>query len=449
MRDLLLTAIVVVLLPFCFTQPWIGFLGWTWIGTMNPHRIVFGYARELPWAMMLGGATLVGLLTTKDKKPVPWNLQLGLMVVLLVYFTFTTLFAWAPEEAWDQWTRVMKVVVMAIIATKVIYSKQRIRWLLLVIALSVGYYGIKGGIWVIGTGGSERVHGPTGSFISQSNGIGLGLLMVIPLMFALAREEQRRWLRLFLHVSVALCILSVFFTYSRGAMLGMAATAPFLFMRSKRKFRAAMILVPFLVAGVMFAPDKLFQRAETIGSYEEDTSSMQRIQSWTVAWNIALEKPLTGAGFSFESFPSSERWLRYGNPDLMKFMDYSRAAHSVYFQILGHHGFVALALFLWLMLSTIRTCNQLRKRTAGKPELEWIGNYASAIRICLIGYMVSGAFLSTGYFDLAWVYCTFTAILSREMPAKPVPAWREPAARVVQEPGLSATGSTHGRRSGA
>src|SRR5262245_57307827 len=162
---------------------------------MNPHRIVFGFAQSIPWAMIVGGAALAGLLATKDKKPVPWNTQLVLIVILMFFFTFTTLFAWAPEPAWAQSDRVMKVLVMAIIPTTVIYGKERSRLLLLVIALSIGYYRVKGGVWTILTGGGERVHGPSQSFISQSNGIGLGLVMVIPIMVALLAEEKRKWYR--------------------------------------------------------------------------------------------------------------------------------------------------------------------------------------------------------------------------------------------------------------
>ena len=460
MRDLLLAAIVFGMLPLCFLRPWVGFLMWTWIGMMNPHRLTFGFAYDFHWAMIVGAATLAGLLLTRDKKPVPWNTQLVLMAVLPAYFTFTSLFAWAPDAAWEQWERVMKVIVMAIIATTVIYGKERIRWLLIVIALSIGYYGIKGGIWVIATGGGERVHGPANSFISQSNGIGVGLLMVVPIMLALAREESRKWVRGFFNASAALCMISTVFTYSRGAMLGLAAAAPFLFMRSKRKFVAALVLAPVIAAGILWAPDKLFERAETIGGYEEDISAMQRIQSWTVAWNIAVESPLTGAGFNFESFPGNDRWLSYSDPALYKYLDHSASAHSIYFQMLGQHGIVALGLYLFLIFSTLWKCKRLEKRTAGDPELEWIGNYASAIRICLIGYMVSGAFLSTAYFDLAWVYYSFTAILSRELPEHAVAtrklamsengarARMAPAAQVEQKPSPSGIGSAHSRKAG-
>lgn len=460
MRDLLLAAIVFGLVPVCFLRPWVGFLIWTWIGMMSPHWLVFGFARDIHWAMIVGGATLAGLLITRDKKSPLWNTQLVLMAVLLAYFTFTTLFAWAPDAAWEKWILVMKVIVMAILATMVIYGKDRIRWLLIVIALSIGYYGIKGGIWVIATGGVDRVYGPSGGFMTQSNGIGVGLLMVVPIMLALAREQSHKWRRWFFNLAAGLSAISVIFTYSRGAMLGMVAAAPFMFMRSKRKFLAALVLAPVLFAGVLWAPDELFERAETIATYQEDRSAMQRIHTWIVAWNIAVENPLTGAGFEFESSPDVGRWLSYGDPDINQYLTHAPSAHSIYFQMLGQHGFVALGLYLLLMFSTLWQCKRLTRRTAGDPELEWIGNYASAIRICLIGYMVSGAFLSSAYFDLAWVYYSFTAILSRELPENAgatqklamsgsgARAQMAPAAQVGQKRNPSGIGSARSRKAG-
>lgn len=447
MRDLLLAGAVLVLLPVCFLRPWVGFLAWTWISMMSPQWYTWGFAREMQWAAIVGGVTLAGLLFARDRKPVPWNTQLVLMVVLLAYFTFTSFFAWDPEAAWEKWKLVMKIVVMVILTTMVIYGKDRIRWLLTVIALSVGFYGIKGGIWAIATGGVYSVQGPSGGFMSMGNGIGIGLLMVVPIMLALLREQPHRWQRWGFGFAAGLSTISIIFTYSRGALLGLAASASFMFLRSNRKLLIALALAPVIFAGVLWAPAKLFERAETIGTYQKDNSAMQRIHTWIVAWNIAAESPVTGAGFDFDSISNRERWFRHGAPDIYQHMDFVQSAHSIYFQVLGQHGFVAFGLWLFLMFSTLSKCKSLAKRTAGDPEIEWIGNYASAIRISLIGYMVSGAFVSTAYFDLAWVYYSFTAILSRELPAH-AGATQRLAMQVGQVPSRNEFGSAQDRKAG-
>jgi len=192
MRDYVLTAVVFALVPVCFARPWLGILAWYWIGLMNPHRLTWSFAYTMPFALMVGAATLLGALFAKDRRPVPWNRELVLIAVLLAYFTLTTFFSWAPQHAWPQLEKVAKIIFMTFVATMFIYGKDRIRGLLLVIVASIGFYGFKGGIWTILRGGSERVQGPENSFIDGNTFLGLALNMVIPLLVALARDESRR-----------------------------------------------------------------------------------------------------------------------------------------------------------------------------------------------------------------------------------------------------------------
>ncbi len=420
MRDYVLTAIVFALLPVCLARPWLGILAWYWIGLMNPHRLTWSFAYTMPFAMLVGGATLLGAVLAKDRRPIPWNRELILMAILLVYFTVTTFFAWAPAYAWPQWEKVAKVIFMTFVATMFIYGKDRIRALLFVVVASIGFYGFKGGIFSIVHGGAERVQGPENSFIDGNTFIGLALNMVIPLLVALALDESRRWMRRLLYLTAGLSVIASIFTYSRGAWLGLAVIIPLVLLQLKMTPR--IIVVIGLVLSAAFAsaifPEKVFQRADTIANYEEDGSANQRLESWSVAWNVAKDRPLVGAGFEFE-WANDGRWLEYGSEKYRDFMTAankdSAAAHSIYFQVLGQHGFVAFFIFLWLLVSVHLTLLRIRATGRKDPDIAWIGTYATGLLIGLVGYVVSGAFLSSAYFDLAWLYFALAAVLSREI----------------------------------
>jgi probable O-glycosylation ligase (exosortase A-associated) len=415
MRDVALTALVFGLLPFCFARPWIGILAWYWMGLMNPHMFTWGFARGIPFAMLIAVATLTGTLVARDRRPIPWNRELVLVVALMAYFTLTTVFAWAPVQAWRYLEQVAKILLMTFVATMFIYGKTRVRALMLVIGLSLAFYGIKGAIFTVMTGGAHRVQAPEGIFIGENTFLGLALNMVIPILVCLARDEPRRALRVFLNFAAACCVLSSVFTYSRGALVGLAIVLPLLFLRDPRK---AWGTVGFLlVAGALvisFAPDKLWKRAETIETYQEDRSAMQRFRAWGVAWNVAKERPLTGAGFQFE-FADRARWLSYVDQDLAQYGRGVHAAHSLYFQVLGQHGFIALGLYLLLMGFTLTTLTRLRRRAATSSEGHWIGTYSDGLRIGIIAFAISGAFLSVAYFDLYFIFVAMTAILAREL----------------------------------
>ena len=302
MRDYVLTAFVFALLPVCVAKPWLGILAWYWIGLMNPHRLTWSFAYTMPFAMLVGGATLLGAVLAKDRRPIPWNRELILMAILLVYFTFTTFFAWAPAFAWPQWEKVAKVIFMTFVATMFIYGKDRIRALLFVIVASIGFYGFKGGIFSIVHGGAERVQGPENSFIDGNTFLGLALNMVIPLLVALALDESRRWVRRLLYLTAGLSVIASIFTYSRGAWLGLAVIIPLVLLQLKMTPRIVVVIGLVLSAAFASAifPEKVFQRADTIANYEEDGSANQRLESWSVAWNVAKDRPLVGAGFEFE-----------------------------------------------------------------------------------------------------------------------------------------------------
>ena len=78
------------------------------------------------------------------------------------------------------------------------------------------------------------------------------------------------------------------------------------------------------------------------------------------------------------------------------------AAHSIYFQILGNHGFVGLFLFIALWISTYRWAGWLRKNTPDIPEAHWARILGGMVQVSLLGYAVGGAFLSLAYFDLPY-----------------------------------------------
>ncbi len=414
MRDPVLLIVVLALLPFCAYRPWIGISVWYWFGLMNPHRLTWGFAYSLPFAEWIGGATLLGIFFAKDRKPIPWNRELVLVVCLIVYYTITTIFAWAPAEAWDTWAKVLKIVLFTYLATMFIYGKDRIRVIMLVIGLSIGFHALKGFIYLLSTGFAGRVSGPPQSFVSGNTFIGLAFNMTGPVLLVLAREEGRKWMKRLLYFAFVSTVISTIFTYSRGAYIGLAAILPLMFLQARQKFFAAIILIPALIVAPMVLPDRVFNRVDKIEGYEEDSSANQRLQSWTVAWNLAKDYPVTGGGFNFEYSPDEDRWMRYTDQKYSWALRHASAAHSIYFQTLGQHGFVCLGLFLALLLGTEMSLQKTKRLTKGRKESQWLASYATGLQIGLVGYMVSGAFLNSANFDLAFLYYAMSAILARE-----------------------------------
>ncbi|MFA9460969.1 putative O-glycosylation ligase, exosortase A system-associated [Thiohalorhabdus methylotrophus] len=412
MRDVALIIIFASLIPMVLVRPWTGVLVWSWIGFMNPHRLGWGIADQLPVAMVFGSLTLVAMWFQSDRKLVPLTRETVLIVLMMILFTVTTFTAWVPSAAWPQWEKVIKILGFALVTGMLIYGKKRIVALMAVMAGSIAFYGVKGAAFVVETAGQYRVKGPEHSFIGANTSLGLAMLMVIPVLAALAQEVERKWARMAIYGVMALTVVATVFTYSRGALLGLAVVIPLMLIKANKKLLLFLFMIPVAVKAPDLIPTKLIERAETMENYQQDRSAMQRIQAWGVGWNVAVERPLVGAGFKLERAPN-DLWLRYANWQDEHF-DSSRAAHSNYFQMLGEHGFLGLGLYLLLLFFTFDSLRKIKKQAPG-VGLGWMRKYADGLQVGLVAYAISGAFLSLAYFDLFYTFVILAGIMRREI----------------------------------
>lgn len=380
MRDLFVTLVVFGLLPAAFLQPWIGVLLWSWIGYMNPHRLSWGFAYEFPFAMLVALAVLAGLLISKEDKRIPWTRESKILAAFIVWMGVTTVFAVHEQLAWQQYEKVVKIQLMTFITLMVMGSKERLTYLVWIIALSIGFYGVKGGIFTLTTGGGHHVRGPLGTFIGGNNEIGLALIMIVPLMRYLQLQAKHWFIRHGMMLAMILTLVAILGTQSRGALLGIVAMLFFLIMKSRKKFLFLILILGIAPLAYNFMPDSWHERMASIQTYEEDASAQGRFRAWEFAFNEALKRPMLGGGF--EVFA--------GKTD----------AHSIYFEILGEHGFFGLAMFLSIGFLSWFSGSWVIKKAKNIEELGWARDLASMLQVSLIGYAVSGAFLGLGYFDL-------------------------------------------------
>src|SRR5690349_21222873 len=383
-RDIVLVTFIIGSLPVCFMRPWIGVLMWTWIGTMTPHRLTWGFAYDWPLAQAVAIATLAGLLFARDRKPLPQTRESYIVLALWIMFTVTTVFGIAPETAWPQLEKISKMFLFVGITLILFQDRARLRYLALVVALSIGVFGLKGGIWALVTGGGGRVQGPEDSFVGGPNGLGLGLAMAIPMLLYLARDETKRWLRRLLHAAFIFSIPTALFTYSRVAGLGLCAVLLLLAAKARRLFIASAGLAIAIVFIVNFAPPQWFHQMDTIANYETDDSAMSRLLAWRISYEFALDHPLRGGGFG--AIDQESTYRKYAP-------EWTRAAfstHSAWFSVLGEHGFPGLAVFIALIVSCILTLRRLRKARAQRRPPGWVVSYSHMLEGSLVGYAVAG-----------------------------------------------------------
>lgn len=394
MRDVFVTGLVFGSVPFILWRPWIGIIMWCWLSYMNPHKQAWGFATTMPFAFVVAVSTLVGILFMREPRRIPWTRESVTLLVFFLWMVVTTFFALYPEGALQQLDKVARIQLMTFVTMMLITTEMRLRAMVWIIAMSIGYYGIKGGIFTIATGGAHRVWGPAGTFIGGNNEIALALIIIIPLLRFLQLDAKQWWLKWGLGGAMVLCAIAAVGSQSRGAFLAIGGMGLFLWLKSRNKLATAvLVLLAFgVVAAIM--PPQYYERLATIEDYQSDGSAMGRINAWWFAYNLARDRPFFGGGF--ETFAP---WLfPIYAPNPTQYHD----VHSIYFEVLGEHGFVGLGLFLLVYFFTWRSATAIKRATAKDPSVKWMGDLASMIQVSLIGYAVGGAFLGLAYFDLPY-----------------------------------------------
>jgi probable O-glycosylation ligase (exosortase A-associated) len=425
MRDLFVTGVVFGSLPFILWRPWLGIIMWCWISYMNPHKLAWGFAYSMPFAMIIALTTLAGLLFSNEPKKFPATRETIVMLAVVAWMAVTTSFSFYPLYAWPEFDKVGKIFLMTFVTMMIINTKERLHVMIWMIVLSIGFFGVKGGIFTILTGGHYRVYGPTSTFISGNNEIALALIMVIPLMRYLQLNSSRLVIRAGIGVAMFLSAVAAIGSQSRGALVAIAAAGAFFWIKSRGKLATTLFIL--LAIGVIapLMPESWYDRMATIEHYEQDGSALGRINAWWFAFNLAKSRPLVGGGF--ETFQPELFDVYAPNPD--QYHD----VHSIYFEMLGEHGFVGLGLFLLLAGFTWMSATKVARRCRDRAALKSLTDLMRMVQASLVAYATGGAFLGLAYLDL--YYHLIAAVVIASVIAKNATAGATPI-----------VAATHGRQ---
>jgi len=240
-------------------------------------------------------------------------------------------------------------------------------------------------------------------------------VMVIPLIRYLHLQAERQWVRLGLATAMVLTGVAAIGSQSRGGLVALLAMGFFLWLKSRNKvvtgiYMAAVIAI---IAAVM--PQEWYDRMGTIQNYQQDESALGRINAWHTAFNVAKDR-ITGGGFEMFRPPTFRQYA----PEPFRVHD----VHSIYFEVMGEHGFVGFGLFMLLGVFAWLRAQQVIRTCKKDPDRKWASDLAAMMQVSLIGYAAGGAFLGLAYFDLPYhlmiiilLTAKFSGVLDKRAPA--------------------------------
>jgi probable O-glycosylation ligase (exosortase A-associated) len=430
MRDLFLLAILPILLYAMCKRPFIALGMWPWTALFFPNGWVYGVAGHIRYNLLIAGVTIIGYLVMKNKPKVNFGL-LGMLV--LAFFLWTTLSTMVtigrPEVAWVFWNRFLKVIALFVFVVLIVEKKLHLDVLLWGVVLSVGFYGTLEAMKFVASGGHHMISGMTGHVLGDRNELAVAFVMTLPIcMYLLGEYGQRaRILQLGLIGVMCLLVFAVIGTQSRGGFIAMLTLAGYLFIKSDRKILLSILAIILVAVLANFVSDDWTSRIDTIETANEDASFMGRVVVWKLSFILAMDNPFFGGGFkAIENFSVAQdlardffRYPWFYTGDALPQTSFARAAHSIYFQVLGDQGFVGLALYLGCLYFSWSKAGKAARTIRRAGGARWLSTVSTMIQLSIFAFAVGGAALSFAYFDLIFTLFGLVIIIEyRLVPAE-------------------------------
>lgn len=426
MRDLFMLAVLPILLYAMAKRPFIGLGMWVWTALFFPNAWVYGAASSLRYNLIFTAITIISYLAMK-KKP-KFRLD-GLTIAVSLFFIWTTISTMLtigiPDVAWELWNRFAKIITLFFFVLLVVEKKLHVDFLLACVVLSVGFYANLESLKFIVSGGSHMIHGMHGHVLADRNELAIAFCMTLPICYYLLGEygERSNILRYGLIGTIGLLVFGVIGTQSRGGFIALTALGAYLFIKSERKILLGILIIILVVAIGELASDEWVDRINTIETASDDASFMGRVVAWKLSFILAMQNPFFGGGFKalenysvwsslsreFFSYP----WFYTG--DLLPNPQLPRAAHSVYFQVLGDHGFVGLGIYVTILVWTFLKARDVTRKAKKEGLPNWLSNLAVMLQLSVFAFALGAAALSFAYFDLIFALIGLVIVLDKRI----------------------------------
>ena len=242
---------------------------------------------------------------------------------------------------------------------------------------------------------ADRARGP---FLQAvANGLTLNLLGLIAVE-AFRRCRLRGFWAITLLASLPLAILA---TKTRALWLTFVASIIWMVARAGNgRLRTATRTVACIAGAAVVAVFFFGSQGQGIGERLQDAGSIEfRMAAYQAAWEMFLQKPLTGWGITQTSAALADQ--------ISDFRGESFAVHNTYLQILVEQGIVGLVFYVWLLWSLFRL---------GRLDLGARNDLAASVHalwpILLAVYLVNAMFVVMNYQFVNSLLFTLAGILA-------------------------------------
>ncbi len=407
MRDLVVTLLFFFLVFYAMRRPFIGVAAWAWITFAYPAGWAWGYSTNFRMNFTVAVLTFIGYIFLKDKPNVKIDKVMFFIVLFWCLGFVSTLNSQSLliEFVWGKFEEFTKVILFYFAIVLIVNKKIHLDTLIWSIVLSVSSYAAMESFKFIVSLGSHRVVGFSGHLLGDRNDLAVAINMALPLIIYLIGQTKHQLLKIALIGLVLLNVLAIVGSYSRGGFIGLIVLGGYFFIKSNRKLLMSLVLLLLLGSFLTYAPGKWSERMDTVSTASSiDSSFIGRIWAWKISVKIANDN-VFGNGFLATQDPLA--WHQYRNsvddfgpiktPPIPE-KQTVKAAHSIYFQVLGDLGYMGLFIYIMILSTLFFKLRELDKH-AHSLGVKWAESLAKMLSISVVGYGITGASVSMAYFD--------------------------------------------------
>jgi len=250
----------------------------------------------------------------------------------------------------------------------------------------------------------------------DANDLAMMLVGTLPLALYFVRRGMPPLVRAFAVLVSGLYLMTLLKTGSRGGFLGLIAVGLFVLLTFKAlstRVRIGSVVAGFLVLNI-FGSDFFWKQMGTLlhpqDDYNWSGNEQGRMEVWKRGMGYMWARPISGVGV--RAFGVAEGTISpLASRQNLGIGVRWEAAHNSFVQIGAELGVPGLLAFIWLLVAAFLSLRPAaRRRTDSDPEQRKCAAMAQALRACLIGYAVSGFFLSQAY--AAFLYATLGLIVA-------------------------------------
>ena len=419
MRDLAFALMLLAALPLALARPFNAYLLWGWTALLAPTTYFYGWMVGNRVNFVCAVLTLVllalGRVPWRDYQP---NKVTWLYVLLAAHATLAFLLAYPGNPDNEKYLEfLIKGLLFCLVMPFFVRERVHFHAMFIVIALGLGVHGVLNGLKTVASGGGHNMVGPAGTMLGDRNHLSTALALVLPVLFYLQSHTVNRLIRLGYLGAFCIVVLAILGGGSRAGFIAVSVVGLWLVLTARRKGMALMLVGGAVLAFLAFAPEDITSRLTTIKEAGEDSSFMGRVIAWKISSAIALENPVFGGGF--HAVQVQAIWDRFKmSPGLLGFLDLpvpefsAKAAHSIYFEVMGDLGFVGLGLFLFILVRALWSRLAIKRMTTQLGvSYQWARDMADMLMLAVLAYMVGGASVSLAYLEVIYMVVMLMELL--------------------------------------